>query len=1011
MSAPIINFERINAAALPSLENLLSRWLPNGRALNGEFMVGSVAGESGDSLRINLTDKRGVWKDFAGEVGGTDPVSLYAAIYNLKQGEAARKLAGELGIDPGGNGSAPRPQGQAKAKPADEWRPVLPVPDGAPAPDFNHPGHGTPSARWPYRDAESCVLGYVCRFDTGQDRKEIVPHTYCQGAGGAMRWRWKGFPEPRPLYGLDRLAAAKPDAPVLLVEGEKAADAAGPLLAGAVCMTWPNGSKSVGKADFSPLDRRRVAIWPDADKPGFEAALILAARVKEAGAEKVSIILPPDGVAKGWDLADAEGEGWTPEQVTAHIQGHKLDVISFEAVARVRYGIEAKAAVKPTPQGWFPFKVKNDGVYFLEDDGEPSWLCSPLAVLAMTRDGEGREWGRLLEVVDSDGQAHRWAMPMSALAGDGQEYRRELLSLGLRVASGKGPKRLHDFLTLSRPEARARCVSRVGWHDRRFVLPDAVHGSQDGEEVILQGGPSDHAYRVAGSLQDWQGSIGRYCPGNSRLVLAVSAALAAPLLALAGAESGGFHLVGGSSCGKTTALRVAGSFCGGGGLHGYLRQWRATDNALESVSSGACDCLLTLDELGQADAKTAGAVAYMLTNGQGKARSRRDGTARKPQEWRVLFLSTGEITLGDKVREDGRGRIMAGQQVRVVDIQADAGAGFGLFENIHGFESAATFAHHLNEQAKAVYGSPLRAYLEKLAGRIDEVSQAAPAFIKEFVAEVCPCDADGQVSRVAGRFGLVAAAGEFGIFLDVLPWPKGEARQAAARCFRDWLDARGGSGAAEVTAGLTQVRAFFQSHGAARFETWGEVSLDVKTINRAGFRRKDEATGEWSFYVFQDVFKAEVCQGHNAGMILRELKARGLLLVQDSEHLTVKPRIPGEGKGTRFYHIAPGITGDTSQPRTSQKTPGTTGDTGDTLSRLGSYVPGSENATGDTGDTSSGGVGFVPGCPRSPEEYRGRQEASNDAMSPVVPGVPGQNDVGERKDPVPMWDGPAEVEI
>ncbi|WP_051271837.1 DUF927 domain-containing protein [Fundidesulfovibrio putealis] len=999
MTAPRIDFARVNAAALSSLESLLPRWLPGGRVNGSEYVCGSLDGEAGRSLSVNLTTC--VWKDFAGEAGGADPVSLYAAIHNLKQGEAARKLAGELGVDPGGNGSAPRPQGQAKAKPADEWRPVLPVPDGAPAPDFKHMRHGQAVAHWEYRDATGMLLGYVCRFEPEGGRKEILPLTVCQNVNGQRAWRFKGFPEPRPLYGLDRLAAAKPDAPVLLVEGEKSTDAAQRLVPGAVCLSWPNGSRSVGKADFSPLAGRRVAIWPDADKPGFEAALVLAARVKDAGAREVSIILPPDGSADGWDLADAEAEGWTPEQVKSHIKAHKRDVVGFEAVARERYGIEAKPAAKPTPQGWFPFKVRADGVYFLEDDGEPSLLCSPLAVLAMTRDGEGREWGRLLEVVDSDGKAHRWAMPMSALAGDGQEYRRELLSMGLRPAGGmKAKNRLHDFLTLSRPEARARCVSRVGWHDRRFVLPDAVYGSQDGEEVILQGGPSDHAFRIAGSLQDWQEAIGRYCPGNTRLVLAVSAALAAPLLKLTGEESGGFHLVASSSCGKTTALRVAGSVCGGGGINGYLRQWRATDNALESVSSGACDCFVTLDEIGQADAKTAGAVAYMLTNGQGKARSRRDGTARKPQEWRVLFMSTGEITLADKVREDGRGRVMAGQQVRVVDIQADAGAGFGLFENVHGFDGSAAFVRHLNEKAKSIYGSPLRAFLDKLAGRIDEFSQAAPAFIREFMAEVCPCDADGQVSRVAGRFGLVAAAGELGISLEVLPWPKGEARQAAARCFRDWLDARGGSGAAEVTAGLAQVRQFFQVNGASRFETWGEASQDAKTINRAGFRRKDENTGEWSFYVFQDVFKGEVCQGHNSGMILRELKSLGLLLVQDAEHLTVKPRIPGVGSGTRFYHVAPGITGDTLKQRTLQNSPGTNGDTGDTLPRFGSHVPGSENATGDTGDTSSGSVGFVPGCPRSPEEYRGRQEASNDAMSPVVPGVPGQNDVGERKQPL-----------
>lgn len=46
----------------------------------------------------------------------------------------------------------------------------------------------------------------------------------------------------------------------------------------------------------------------------------------------------------------------------------------------------------------------------------------------------------------------------------------------------------------------------------------------------------------------------------------------------------------------------------------------------------------------------------MLANGSGKARATRDGSARKSAHWRLLFLSSGEIGLADKVAEDNRGR-------------------------------------------------------------------------------------------------------------------------------------------------------------------------------------------------------------------------------------------------------------------------------------------------------------------------------------------------------------------
>lgn len=183
-------------------------------------------------------------------------------------------------------------------------------------------------------------------------------------------------------------------------------------------------------------------------------------------------------------------------------------------------------------------------------------------------------------------------------------------------------------------------------------------------------------------MAGWQNGVARYASGNSRLVLALSAAFAAPLLYPTSSESGGFHFRGGSSTGKTTALVVGGSVWGGGGVRGFIRTWRATSNGLEGVAAMHCDSLLCLDEMGQVDGREAGQIAYMLANGVGKTRAGRSGEARPAAEWRLIFLSSGELSLGDKIAEDGRGkRVAAGQQVRIIDIAADAGVGIGLFEN------------------------------------------------------------------------------------------------------------------------------------------------------------------------------------------------------------------------------------------------------------------------------------------------------------------------------------------
>ena len=419
-------------------------------------------------------------------------------------------------------------------------------------------------------------------------------------------------------------------------------------------------------------------------------------------------------------------------------------------------------------------------------------------------------------------------MPMGMLAGDGTAYREHLLSLGLELAPGKfGRDCLHEYVTLWRPEAKARCVDRTGWHGRAFVLPDATYGDTGGESVILQTAGTAPAYDMAGTLDGWRDEVARYAVGNSRLGAGALRPLRGPLLYLLGEESGGFHFAGGSSTGKTTALYCAASVWGC-----PVHSWRATDNAAEGLARGASDAFLPLDEVSQADGRAVDAMAYMLGNGAGKARMRRDASARPIITWRLLFLSTGETGLAAKMQEGGR-RARAGQEVRVVEIPADAGAGLGLFENLHGFASGDALARHLRLAAERHKGHAARAFLAEITKRPGgdrRGCRSRPGCAGS--RRNLPAGADGQVSRVARRFGLIAAAGELAAGLGILPWPEGEAERAAARCFGDWLQARGGTGSAELRDGIAQVRAFLEAHGSSRFEP--------------AWIRQDHAAGCWA---------------------------------------------------------------------------------------------------------------------------------------------------------------------
>ena len=215
--------------------------------------------------------------------------------------------------------------------------------------------------------------------------------------------------------------------------------------------------------------------------------------------------------------------------------------------------------------------------------------------------------------------------------------------------------------------------------------------------------------------------------GNSRFVFAVSCAFAGALLLPAGVESGGFHLRSGSSQGKTSALRIAASVWG---RPDYVKRWRTTDNALEATAVQHSDGLLILDEIAQLDAAKAGECAYMLANEQEKGRNTRGGLNRRQRTWRLLFLSSGEVSLSTHMAEAGK-RVMAGQEVRMVDIPLDAGQGMGGVEALHGHATPGALVEAMTGAAARCYGVAGRAWLEWASSHQAGLAERLSAMVDE----------------------------------------------------------------------------------------------------------------------------------------------------------------------------------------------------------------------------------------------------------------------------------------
>ena len=546
------------------------------------------------------------------------------------------------------------------------------------------------------------------------------------------------------------------------------------------------------------------------------------------------------------------------------------------------------------------FQLRDTGVFYTPNDGQENdgiYICSPLKILGKMRNSSGVGWARLVEFTAPDGQRKQLPINMRDCTGRGELVRSILSDHGLEIAMyPKANSLLMEYIQYGAPEDTIYLqLDKVGWHEATYVLPDEQFGASLSEKIYLAE-TTDTLHNISGDLQLWQERIGKLCAGNSLLVLATSYALTGPLLRPCDMEGGGLHIYGASSTGKTTLALVAGSVCGGGGNRGYLRQWRSTHNALEHTAAMHNDNLLVLDEVGQATAEVVSQVAYMLPNGQGRSRMRADASLRDPLTWRLNFLSTGELTINDKIEESGKQRAMAGQAVRIIDLPIDGGTGENMFANLHEHADPASLSVALADVCSNSYGTALRAFIAKYCEGSEQNQESLLKKIDEFVSLNVSSDASGQVRRVARKFGLIASAGEAAIEWGILPFSKGEAYASAQRWFKIWLEQRGGSGDLEMAKVLKRIQDHFALN-QSQYVRWDRhaslVDNNLSQPNMWGYRIKD---GGEELFIMLTPRVDEIARGVNRKCLLGVLKAKGWVVCDASGKVRETHSIGGKNK-------------------------------------------------------------------------------------------------------------------
>ncbi len=591
------------------------------------------------------------------------------------------------------------------------------------------------------------------------------------------------------------------------------------------------------------------------------------------------------GITDVTDLNIIEISGYT-DKLTAGNRSN-LDKITGEPETSGAIPLDARPVFMTYTEPTSPYKRSGLWYHGIDTKGqEPkpvdTWICTPIFAGAQTHGQDGSNHGLLLRFMASSGKWSTWAAPMHLLAGSGEELRRELLDRGLRMDLNSRPL-LSRWIMQCYPPEHLTAVASTGWYENSFVLPSRVIGNA--KATFQNEGATDH-YESAGSIRGWRDEIGRYLPGNPLLILAVSAALAGPLLHLTGRQGGGLHLVGDSSTGKSTALLVSASIWGG---PSFIRTWRATGNGLEGAASEVNDTALILDEIGQADPRDIGTIVYAIGNGTGKARANRSGLARRVTRWRVMLLSSGERTLGAHMAED-RGRTpKAGQLVRLLDIPVKRL--HGLYDALHDFSGGAALSDYLKQATQRNYGKIGIAFLERLVeeapkldlpGKLDTVLQT-----QDFQAQ------EGLHQRAAATLALCGMAGELAKEWGLLPIREGEAMQAAALGFRLWAQEQGQT-RTEDRQVLQAVQDFLDRHGGSRFEPLdSEESVLIR--DRAGWIRPD------GVYLFTSGGLREAAAGHDLSRALDALEAAGWIIDHDPGKKSKVTKI--EGRPIRLYWV------------------------------------------------------------------------------------------------------------
>lgn len=556
------------------------------------------------------------------------------------------------------------------------------------------------------------------------------------------------------------------------------------------------------------------------------------------------------------------------------------------------------------------FCVKASGVYLKGTKKNPEETRisnSPLIVEKLIRDfGSEDNWQANLKFINIDNKEKELQVKISQMRD--REIISLLLDSGYHVVPGQ-ENEFRRYLSSYNSSKRAFSYSRLGYlvgddGTYRFALPDKVLEESDEYSFIFRKTSSIGSnIGKKGTFEDWKSEVAAKCKDNPYLIFALSLAFAPPLLFLAQSETGGFHFFGSSSRGKTTLLQVASSVWGNGAFtananDSYIKTWSTTVNAIEGIASEHNDLLLPFDELGQCDSRDFQRFVYNLSGGQGKARLSRSGSLIDRSNWRLIVLSSGEISISDKIRE-ANAVPKTGQLVRFFDIP--------VHDDIivsTGDVAPKDFVNELKYSCSNNYGFAGEMYLKLLIHQLnnnkDDLFEELEKTENEAKEELLKISKKSpERLRAVDRFALVGVAGQLASFLLDLDISDEEILESVKIVYRAWDKEHSVLSAAEKA--VFDIREAIKQNPGLFADSFQQSTSKLLGY-KLSVKSKNFPSGE-TLFAFTSEGLNRVTKNASIAVVCKELIRRELLHQNNPNRNQAKLTIPGCESQMSFYAV------------------------------------------------------------------------------------------------------------